>query len=417
VDPLRRAQLPGLARLAAAGQIDTGFASLATFVIQVYAVRAFSADELGVFSLAFAAFVAASLVPTVSVFNPYEILAVGAERSVRMAVLHHSMSRGAALGLVSGALVAAGSLPLAGSVQDSFVIAVGVSGWAAAGASALQDHVRRLAHLSGRSWIAAGMSGVLLVGVSAVTVVPTGLASDWVPFGALAAANVISTAVGLAASRYWTMDGSIYSSARISRMGSWLLVEGVGGSVWSYTSAALLGAITSSAVLGWVEGARVVARPVMVSAQGLLAVVGPRSMEAAFTHDGKLARTWRKRYGMALVIIAGLFSLGLAIPGSAGLLADLLPNAFEVRHLALVTGLAFAVQASVLPMQAELQALRRQKALAGTTLLAGAAQVAATVSAVRIGGFSSPLSIVAVTAVRFSLFRTVLRASYRRTPV
>jgi hypothetical protein len=75
---------PRARRLLPAGLLDAGLASLASFVVGVYAARFLPASELGAYALFFTAFLLAAVVPAQLILTPAEIAAVGVARGERV---------------------------------------------------------------------------------------------------------------------------------------------------------------------------------------------------------------------------------------------------------------------------------------------------------------------------------------------
>ena len=69
--------------------------------------------------------------------------------------------------------------------------------WLAALFGPMQEHARRLLHLSSMHWAAAAVSVVRMVVVAVALAIgwASGLGSDWLPFGALAAGDMLSLLV------------------------------------------------------------------------------------------------------------------------------------------------------------------------------------------------------------------------------
>src|SRR5215210_6370062 len=104
----------------------------------------------------------------------------------------------------------------------------------------------------------------------------------WIPFGALAFANVLSLTFGLvAAGRMTKPVQSPVSFRSVMRSGRWLLLVGLLPTGSAFLAAVLVSRFSSTETLGYAEAARVLGQPILVLALGISASLGPRSMEAA----------------------------------------------------------------------------------------------------------------------------------------
>jgi O-antigen/teichoic acid export membrane protein len=401
-------------RLAAFGQVDAVMASLATFVLHVWVVREFSLVQIGAWGLVFAAFVNASQFPAQFHLTPVEISAVRHDRPDRIGVLRSSVWRGTIVAAGAAVFVVLGALPLIGSVDIGFLAALGFSGMLAATVSPIQDHVRRVMHLAGRSVVAALMSVVQAVVVVAGIVLLPHTWAPVIPFGALTMANLASTAFGLVAVRIWEAERVQTPGVKAgSRVGGWLTGVSVAGGLTGYFTNALIATLTSVETLGLVEAARVVARPVQVAGQGVNAVLGPRSMEAAAeAEEGKAKRARVQFFGL-LTMAAAPIGLLVLVPPTRRLIADFVPVAFEEPTLALATVGAFWLAAFYLPYNSELMAGGRHRALAVASVGVALVQLAAVATFKSAGAFVFPISVVVTALVRVPLFARLSRRIYR----
>ncbi|HEX6913010.1 MAG TPA: hypothetical protein VF142_21555, partial [Longimicrobium sp.] len=102
-----RAAAGGSGRAAlAAGVADAGFASLASFAVGVYAIRALEPGALGAYALVFAAFTLLAVVPAQLLFVPAETAAAYAAPGARAGLAAHSLRAG-----LPAAVLAAAALP------------------------------------------------------------------------------------------------------------------------------------------------------------------------------------------------------------------------------------------------------------------------------------------------------------------
>ena len=104
---------PGVKRRIPAGILDTGFASLATFIVGLTAVVRFDDLDRGAYALFFSAFVLGSLVANEWIFTPAEVETVSFPAPQRLSLLPSSLRLGFGPCLVgSAASVAALALSL-----------------------------------------------------------------------------------------------------------------------------------------------------------------------------------------------------------------------------------------------------------------------------------------------------------------
>ncbi len=402
----------GLLRTVTAGQVDAGFASLATFVMGLFAVRVFDAQTLGAYALFFAAFLFATEFPRQLVFVPSEIWVLDVERSERLGLLRNSLSFGATVALPAALLVLVAAAPLVDEVDAGTLAALAVSCSITAFISPIQDHLRRLLHLSGTSWLAALVSLVQFLGVVGGLLIIRNAGDAWAPFGALALANVVSTSTGMVASRFRRAEEIRPPKRDLFNIGRWLLVVGLATSGAGFIAAALVEALAGTAALGYVEGARVVARPLQVFGVGLLAVLGPRSMEAAVASNLQAARRLRRVF-VAFSLFVGLPYAGVvAFEWWWNPLVDLLPNAYVVEGLLLVTILSNLVYNLLFPYRAEIMGAQRQVALAKVEIAANGAQAAVAGSAGVLGAFALPVGGLVGALIRWPAFRRIIDRIY-----
>ncbi len=327
----------GLHRIVPAGLIDVGCASLATFGVGLYAVRVLPPAALGVYSLFFAAFLAAAIVPTELLLVPAEIAALSYSGAHRLRLLAQSL-RMAWLPALLAAVLASG-LATAGATGGP-PGAVESLAWTAAVCSflsPLQDHVRRLMHLAGRSWRAAAISVTQLatVGVALLLSAPLHIPATLVPFGGLALANGVSMSVGL----LLAMEGRNYAALKrlsvrsILRSGRWLMLLRLIPTLAGFVSGVLVAHLASAATLGHVEATRVAAQPVIVLATGLSAVFGPRLMESGANRRLDLARPVSRTFQLLVLALGLLYLAWASFPWRLNPLPTVMPKAYVLPGL------------------------------------------------------------------------------------
>ena len=139
-------------RLIPAGLVDQGFASLATFVIGLYALGLTNefVSAAGAFALFFGAFRIATVIPTWLMFVPAEVASLDHERRQRGGVLAQSLKLGLGPSLLAAPLVLLPILWISyfwtpeEQPDTILLVAYGLGGVIAAFLSPIQDHVRRV---------------------------------------------------------------------------------------------------------------------------------------------------------------------------------------------------------------------------------------------------------------------------------
>lgn len=403
-----------LAKQVPAGLLDSGLASLANFAVGVFAVRYFTAGELGIYSLFFSAVYLASVVPANLVFLPARVRMLAAPPPQRLASYGSTAWTGA-ISAAAAALVVVLALPSAlSATQDlTFLVPLVVTAYVAACLSPQQDHLRSLMHHGGASWLAAIVSLVQLV--AAMLVITVALLADapptWVPFGGLIVANTASLAVGVALLRSHRAGAALpaFRLTDLARTGRWLMTTDLLREGADFVARMIVLALTTAEILGVAAGARIAARPVDVFVLGLTAVIAPRSMRAGRErdagHGGRLARV---SYGA--VVATGLAYLALAggdWPWNP--MARLTPIGYSIDGLVAFTIVASLATGMLFVERTQLIGGERERSI--TAVEAGAVVVGllSVLSVVVIGAFALPLMVLASSLVRWIGYRRALR--------
>ena len=275
----------GLTRALPAGLLDAGSAALATFASGVYAANYYDREsgELGVFALFFAIFLVAAIVPFKFAFLPGEVRLLSLPKAQQLGGFRLTLPAGVPVAL-AGSLVVLLALIPAGDAGSSLLIPLAVTTVIAAFLSPIQDHVRRVMHQAGRSWLAATTSIVqLTVALAAIGVaIAADIDRSWVPFGALVVANTVSTTVGLALALRNSRParGERYRLRSLGVSGRWLTGFGLLPVGATFVAASIVALIAGKDILGSAEAARVAGRPVLVFVAGVAAVMNPPSLIA-----------------------------------------------------------------------------------------------------------------------------------------
>ncbi len=415
--PVPRPVPARLSRALPAGVIDSSLASLATFATALYASAVFAPELLGVYALYFMAFITVSAVAAQLLYIPAEVAALAYAGPARLGVVARSLRLGAAPTAALAVLLAGTALVTPPGLATADLVAFTVTGVVLAFLSPIQDHVRRMHHVAGSSWAAAVVSAVQVAGTLALlgvlTVLDVGQA--WVPFGALAGANVASLGVGLAlVARLGDAEVAItLGFGTLARSGRWLVVAGTAPAAGGFVASALVSAIAGSAALGFAEAARVVAQPVYVLATGIQAVLGPRSMEAGAARDSDKAAHYARIYALLIVVPSAAYIGLVGFDVFWNPATYVIPKAYVVGGLVMLTIVANTVAVLGVPPWSELIGGRREAPLAAVETLSGGIRGALGGAAGFLGSHAVPWSLLAYGVARLAGLRPVQRSLYR----
>jgi O-antigen/teichoic acid export membrane protein len=385
-------ELPSRRRALPAGLVDSATSSLASFGVGLYATRYLEPAELGIYALFFSAFTLSCAVPALLVCTPIEVKVLGIAPARRIGALAESVRAavpvaiGAALVVCPAALLVASDVPLEVRLALAFSVTV------AATVSPLQDHIRRMLHLSGRSWSAAALSAIHLATVAGVLITLSigGIDPAWVPFTALAAGNIASAGAGFVhASRSQMVVPRLGARwGELLAAGGWLL----GGELWGLTSGVLaIAAVTSVAGasdVGFAEAARVLSQPVPVAAIGVLSVLAPSLM------DPKRHRGDSNLQRLALGVVGSIAGLGFLWMLVAGVdwpfspLPELFPAAFVIGGLLPLVIIGQALGYSSLGFRSVLVGARQERRSGISDFVSSTAGLATAVVLARHGAFA-----------------------------
>lgn len=403
-----------------AGIVDTGFASLATFVVGLTAVVRFDDVDRGAYALFFSAFVMGSLIANEWIFTPAEVEAVSFPESRRLSLLPRSLKLGMGPCLV-GSVASLVALALTLSYASA-AVAVGLAATSALliVVSTMQSHVRRMLHIAARSTIAAGMSIVQFAVVLASVWVGTavGVPLAWLPFGALALANLISMTLGL-----WAARDQLREEAPtrldfrvLSRRGLWFVLNGAAPALAGFVVAVIISWLASPEDLGYTESARIVAQPVLVFSAGLTAVLGPRAIRAGLDRDPTQSRTINRIYTTLLISGAALYLLVVGWDWVLNPVAGIVPSAYVLTGLVALAVVANAVAASTFLQGDELAGAGRERSLAGIAWFSSLFLLAGGSTAGFTGAYARSIGLIAGSSTRFVIQWLALRGVYRAPP-
>jgi O-antigen/teichoic acid export membrane protein len=379
-----------------AGLLDAGLASLATLGVGIYAARALSTSELGTYALFFSAFTVAAVLPTQLLLVPAEVATLLAAERERLGVLREGWRLGLPL---AAAAAAAGSAAawLGARAPVDVLGAFALTTTACGIVSPLQDHLRRTLHMAGEHWRAATVSLVQLVAIIVILTLSAraGVRPVWRPFGALTLANLASLSIG-----YWLSRADLrrstgrgYRVRRLARSGRWLLLVELATSGAVFLSSTIITRLASPDTLGYAEAARIVAQPLYVVAVGVSAAIWPRSMEAAAGRTEDTARRIARVSAAIVVTVGVLYGAMTVVPWWGNPLGALIPQAYVIEGLVLLSVVALIFIGVAFPPRTELIGAGLEKALVRVAVLAGVLQCLSGVSALWIGAFARPIGI------------------------
>lgn len=417
--PHRRLDAIGLRRSLPAGVLDAGMASLATFITGLVAVRVFDDATTGIYAVFFTAFLFGHVLALNLIYLPSEIAAVGRPLGERLDIVPQSVSYGLTAGIV-GAMASAFAVAVTFRLADaSTLIALSTTAAAAIVLSPTQDHVRRMLHIDGLSWAAVAVSGVqLAVAIGAVGgMLLADINRAWIPFGALSMANATSLGTGVVLAH--RRRGSHRTLVRLDvrrllRAGAWLLVGALIPAGVSLIGDAIVIHLAGEEALGYAEAARVVAMPVLVVAIGLSAVIGPRMMEAAIARN---AAASRRVFVLFLLITGAGAVLYAAVAGfdwPLNPMSYLVPRAYTVGGLVLVTVAMHYIVGAFLILNSELIAARKEKSIAVVAATAAPMRLLLSATAAVTGAFARPVAYLGQSVVSVAGYGTLRHRHYRQ---
>jgi hypothetical protein len=386
--------------------LDAGFSALSGFAAGAAAVRLLDPSVLGVYALLFAAFGVASQIPAQLVCAPAEVLISHRPTGERLPSLRWSLRRAIPFASLASLSVALGALPFAGQVDLGSMTPMIVTAIAFTALSPCQDHVRKVLHISERSWRAATVSGVQFLATSIAIAALWEVGPLWLPFGAPALGNLVSAIVGFRKSG----SGSVPPArGELGAIGRWLTVVGLATAGGRYAASSLAGLLAGAASLGYVEAARIVARPADVIATGLLAVLGPRIMVASAGGNMAVVARWRRTFYVTFLTVTTIYGLWVVLPWALNPFSRVFPSAFTITGLVAFSFAAQVMGNLMAPYVSELLGTRKEANLAKIEVLAQGLNVAVAGSAVAIGPFALPVGQTAAGAIKLAAYRRLTR--------
>lgn len=404
---------------APAGLVDAGASSLATFAAGVAAARLLDSSELGVYAIFFAAWILAFQIPSQLILVPAEANLIRLMPHARAGYLLHNSVMALPAAVLAGLLVLAAVVFAPDDVDQGVVLQLGITAALVAALLPLQDHAKRLFHLSGAHWSAASGSLIRLGITMAVLVIGWNGRVDpgLLPFGSLVAGDLCALGFSLlVAGKREDSTSADYTFGSLIESGKWLLLGASVGPAAGFAGALLVTALADASALGLAEAARVAAQPVLVLAVGLSAVLRPASMEAAVAGNNAEARRLSRRFGLGLAIASIAYVGVVSLPESINPLFLMVPKAFELRGLVALSVAAALFNGVAMLQHAELIALDKTSSLSVAETLASIGRVAVAIPAAVLRSWAIPLGFLIGGLVRWISFSKYLKGSYPNSP-
>lgn len=387
------------------GVVDAAISSLATFLAGLVAANILDAKNLGVYAVFFTAFNFGQVIANNLVYIPAEVAAVAWPVESRLRVISQSIPLSIVPSLAGGLAIGIASLVTAQIAEASIVVPLTITTGITTLVWPTQDHIRRTLHIADRSWAAATVSTAQLA-VAAVSIgalLVADVPAAWIPFGALAIANVVSLLIGIVLVRM-SLTSQLAPERlhlrNLTKSGMWLLI-GVGTpTVTAFGAATIITFAAGPEALGFAEAARIVAHPVLVLGTGLGYVLGPRIMRGAIARDRSVSRKSHLRFNSIVLSAALVYTAVAGWRWAGNPMTVLVPDAFEVAWLVPATIAANVMMAAVVLVIQELMAARKARTIAIVSLVSAPLQLAVAATAGVTEAFARPLSLAVGNASR-----------------
>jgi hypothetical protein len=399
-----------------AGVLDAAISSLSGFVIGFGAALLLNPEMLGVYAVFFSSYGLAMVLPSELALAPAEIASVRLPETERATILIPSLRVGVAIACAASLLTLL-SIPFTAPIATRGQLEwLAIATATAAVFGPLEDHVRRVLHLSGRSWAAVAASSAMLISSILAIVLLSLVFQDrsGVPLTALAISNAASLITGLvlARPRRNPMASAIARPRALLSVGRWLVITGALPSGAEFVISGLVTTLAGAAYLGYAEAARVVAQPMFVLGVGLLRVLGPHSMKAGQDGLPEVGRRVRRTFLLLLLTGAVLYAGLAGWSWALNPFAHLLPKAYEIPGLVLIVVAANTIIGTGLSDRSELLGGRKERRVALTELGATGVALVVAASAGYTKAFARPLGRLLSGTFRASAFRRQVRHLY-----
>ncbi|HLF78764.1 MAG TPA: hypothetical protein VJB57_14890 [Dehalococcoidia bacterium] len=393
--------------LVVAGITDAGMASLAGFLAAIYAAHVLQPALLGAYAVYFSAFVFGGFVSANLYLLQSRVAALACPQEQRIGILPQSLLSGALFSGLAAAWTPFAGIMLLGELSTAELAPLALGAAALVFFSPLQDHLRATCHLSGRSSRAVQISGCQL-GFLALSLIALHLAPvshQWVPFGSLAIANMASLSLGVWLSRddLKRYKVRLPPIRRIVTPGWSLLLVALVPALAQFAGSALVASLKSAELAGYAEAARVVATPVHVLALGIAQALTPALMYAGQTGSARMARRNRILFLLPLLACALVYLPLVGFSHFVNPMALLLPNAYHLQGLVLLSAVSLLILDVGIMPRAELAGAERVGDLVRPAL-AGSVVHVASVAALMwwLGAYAIPLGILVSNGILLS---------------
>jgi hypothetical protein len=391
----------------AAGVLDAALASIATFAAGLTGLNLLGDVDRGVYGIFFAAFFLGSIALSELILVPAQVVAVNKPLAQRLGVTRRSLELAVGPGIIAAGVAPITAILTGDLTSADVVVALAVPTAITTLVSPMQDHVRQLLHIAEKSWHAVAVSAVQLVSITGLIGILLLLDVEraWIPFGSLAAANVISLTVAYVLAgghRGAGQDRASMTFRSLAASGKWLVLRAATPATLAFVSANIITELAGPEAYGYAEAARQVAQPVTVFSVGLMAVLGPRAVRAGALRDRDAARSNRAVY-LALMALGGLAYA--AVAGWSWVLNPmtyLIPSAYIVGGLAAATIGANVLVALFLILGRELLGGGKARTLAFISIVAAPALPLAAVTAGTTEAFARPLGYIFEGIIRIA---------------
>jgi O-antigen/teichoic acid export membrane protein len=255
---------------------------------------------------------------------------------------------------------------------------------------------------------------LLFVLGSVVIMAVAGVDPPIIPLGSLALGQAAAGIAGLRLVHYRRVapvDLQL-SWLKLIRSGRWLLIAGLVPAGATFVGAALVSRLAGVDELGFAQAAHVAARPVLILATGLAAVLGFRLMEAGAARSRERGSRFWRLYSLLVAGGAVAYAALVGFDWVGNPLAAILPRAYEVGGLVVVTIVANLVAALIKPPRDELIGARFEPRVASIDSTAALAIVAMALLAGPLQAFAVPLGILASSLIQVAAYLPARRALY-----
>jgi O-antigen/teichoic acid export membrane protein len=241
-----------------------------------------------------------------------------------------------------------------------------------------------------------------------------GLDPGILPFGSLAAADLVALLASLVIIRPQLELKADYKPRQLLSTGRWLLLSASLGPAAGLSVSVLIASLAGSAALGLAEAARVAAQPIVVLAIGLSAVLRPTSMEAAIARNNKKARSVSRKFGIGIALASLLYIGAISLPVAVNPVEALIPKAFTLPGLLELSVIAAFIEGFVYLQRAELIVLNRTGSLTLGEASAFGGRVSIAIPSASLQSWAAPLGSVVGGLFRWISFTRALSSAYRK---